>query len=287
MATSSPAAGLRPRVDAAADALLGADPAGTVSVWLADVTCWPPRVLLERDADAAHYAASTMKLPLLVAAHRSHATGELDLDTRVPVHNAHRSAADGSTYALGQDDDQDDATWARIGGEATLRTLAEHATTFSGNLATNLLLAHVGAEAVAAVLADAGCSPTTRLPRGIEDAAARRAGLDNTVTAADLGRVLAGVAARGLADAATCAEVEAVLARQTYRDGVPAGLPAGTYVANKTGWVTGVDHDAALVRPSAAPPYVLVVLTTAAVEEQAADAAIAAVSRIVWEEWHR
>ena len=64
-----------------------------------------------------------------------------------------------------------------------------------------------------------------------------------------------------------------MLARQTYRDGVPAGLPAGTYVANKTGWVTGVDHDVALVRPPARPPTSWSCSPQPRSEEQAADAA--------------
>ena len=145
----------------------------------------------------------------------------------------------------------------------------------------------MGAGAVAEVLGDAGCSDTTVLPRGIEDAVAREAGLDNVVTAADLGLVLRGVAARTLAPEGTCAEIESVLARQQHRDGVPAGLPPGTYVANKTGWVDGVSHDVALVRPEGRPAYVLVVLTTVDLPEETASALIADVSRTVWEGWAR
>ncbi len=50
------------------------------------------------------------------------------------------------------DDDQDPETWAALGGTRTLRQLAEHAITHSGNLATNLLLDVVGREEVAHVL---------------------------------------------------------------------------------------------------------------------------------------
>jgi len=277
------------RVDDLSEALLkeagtqargGAAPA--VSVWLGDLH---GGVLVARDADRPHYAASTMKLPLVVAAHRQHERGLLDLDDQVEVHNSFASAADGSAYALDQADDQDDDTWDGLGGRRTLRYLAEHATVRSGNLATNLLLEAVGRGAVAEVLTDAGCSTATVLRRGIEDAAAREAGLDNLVTAADLGLVLRGVADGSLAGRPTCAEVEAVLARQQHRDGIPAGLPAGTYVANKTGWVEGVSHDVALVRPGDRPGYVLVVLTTVDVPEDTAAALIAEVSRVVWEGW--
>jgi beta-lactamase class A len=243
-----------------------------VSAWLGDLD---GGVHLARDADVPHYAASTMKLPLLVAAHRLHERGELDLDRPVLVHNRFASAADGSPFSLDQADDQDDETWAALGEERSLRSLAEHMTVKSGNLATNLVLERVGAAAVASVLADAGASGRTVLPRGIEDAAAREAGLDNLVTAEDLGRVLGAVPP----------DVEAVLARQEHRDSIPAGLPEGTYVANKTGWVDGITHDAALVRPDGRPPYVLVVLTTVDVPEEVAAAFIADVSTVVWEAW--
>lgn len=251
-----------------------------VSVWAGEPggSAW-----FEREADARHYAASTMKLPLLVAAHRLAERGALDLDRTVPVHNEHRSAYDGSVFSLDQDDDQDDGTWDRLGSEVDLRTLARHAVVKSGNLATDLLLEHVGTAEVAAVLRDAGCSPATVLPRGIGDAAAREHGLDNLVAAADLARVIGGVAARTLAGPETCAAVEAVLAAQEHRDQVPAGLPEGVYVANKTGWVDGVAHDVALVRPDDGAPYVLVVCTTADADEQTLYAVNAAVSRAAWE----
>jgi beta-lactamase class A len=256
----------------------------TVSVWVGTVD---GSTQYARAADALHYAASTMKLPLLVAAYRRHERGELDLDADVPVHNRFRSAHDDSPFSLDQDDDQDDETWARVGTTCSLRVLARHATVKSGNLATNLLLEHVGTEAVAAVLADAGCSGATVLPRGIEDAAAREAGLDNLVTAQDLGLVMCGVAAGTLASPGTCAEVEEVLSAQEHRDQIPAGLPAGTRVANKTGWVDGITHDVALVRPEDRPPYVLAVCTTVDAPEAEATALIKDISALVWDSWGR
>jgi beta-lactamase class A len=253
-----------------------------VSAWLGDVHGESVYVRGER---TTHYAASTMKLPLLMAAYRRHERGEIDLDVEVPVHNRFRSAFDGSPFALDQHDDQDDETWSRVGRTMSLRALARHATVHSGNLATNLLLEHVGGAAVSEALADAGCSDLTTLPRGIEDAAARRAGLDNRVTAAELARVMCGIGARGLAAPATCRAVEDILAAQEHRQQVPAGLPAGTYVANKTGWVDGVAHDVALVRPDSAPPYVVAVCTTAAASEEALYSLNAAISAAAWKRW--
>lgn len=256
----------------------------TVSVWLGSVD---GTTVYARDADAVHYAASTMKLPLLVAAYRRHERGELDLDREVPVHNEFRSAADGSPFAMDQAEDQDDETWARIGTTCPLRVLARHATVKSGNLATNLLLEQVGAAAMAEVLADAGCSPATVLTRGIEDYAAREAGITNLVTAGDLGLVMCGVAAGTLAPPPVCRDIEEVLTAQEHRDGIPAGLPPGARVANKTGWVSGLNHDVALVRPADRPPYVLAVCTTVDAPEAEATALIRDVSALVWDAWGR
>jgi len=270
-------------VDALAELVgtfLATRPAGeAVSVWLAGLD---GREVAALDADRAHYAASTMKLPLLVAALRRHEEGTLDLDAPLPVHNEFASALDGSAYHLEQEEDQDDETWEQIGAAVPLRVLARRSIVRSGNLATNLVLERVGTAALADVLADSGCSTATVLPRGIGDYAARDAGLDNFVTAHDLGLVMLAVAND---EGPVGRQGELVLSRQEHRDKIPAGLPAGTYVANKTGWISTVSHDVALVRPENAPAYVLAVCTTTAVPEDDASALVAAVSRAVWQGW--
>jgi beta-lactamase class A len=238
-----------------------------------------------QEPDAVHYAASTMKLPLLAAAYLAADRGDLDIESEVLVHNRFASAADGSPFSLDQGDDQDDDTWDRIGTMVSLRRLVEHCVVRSGNLATNLVLEVVGLPRVRDVLERSGCTPSTVVSRGIEDAAARRAGRDNLVTAADLARVMTAIASRSLGP--VCAEVEEVLSRQEHRDAIPAGLPPGTYVANKTGWVPGVSHDVAVVRPDDAPPYVLAVCTTLDLSEEAADELIASVSSTAWQSRHQ
>jgi len=49
-----------------------------------------------------------------------------------------------------------------------------------------------------------------------------------------------------------------ILERQSFNDGIPAGLPAGTRVAHKTGEITKIHHDAGIV--FAPRPFVLVIL---------------------------
>ena len=53
------------------------------------------------------------------------------------------------------------------------------------------------------------------------------------------------------------------MSAQEFRDGIPAGLPSGVSVGNKTGWIDGVNHDVALIRAPGLPPIGLAVLCSA------------------------
>ncbi|MET8837666.1 serine hydrolase [Micromonospora sp. NPDC004540] len=237
---------------------------GTVSAYVGRLGAAPTWT---RQADATHYAASTMKAAVLVALHRAAEAGRLDLDEPVPVRNAFDSALPGAPrFANARHYDNDDAVWARVGGEAPLRWLAERMIVRSSNLATNICIGHVGlpAQAEAWTLAGARHSVTGR---GIEDFAARDAGIDNLVTAADLAALLGGLALGAdrpgpLASPAGCAAMLDVLFAQEHREDLAAGLPDGTRIAHKNGWVRGIRHGAGVVFPDDAPPYAVVVCTT-------------------------
>jgi beta-lactamase class A len=253
---------------------------GTVSVVLRVTGETEPRCSI--DPDAQHYAASTMKLPVLVAAQRLAERGELDLDREVLVHDDFDSLVPGRRFTMDPDEDSDPETWAAVGGVVPLRELVTRMVTVSGNLATDLVLERVGAAEVGTVLELAGCSPRTVLPRGIEDYPARDAGLDNLVTADDLARVMVALAEGRLAGAAASAECERVLRGQTYRAGIPAGLPGGLDIGNKTGWIDGVNHDAALVRAPRLPPVGLAVLVSAPGSPDERESGIARIAAAAW-----
>lgn len=257
------------------------DEGGLVSVWLGDLQ---GRSRFEWQADVGHYAASTMKLPLVLALYRLVARGVIDLAEARPVHQEFRSVLDGSSFSMDPGDDQDPDTWAAVGATRTVAQLADHAITHSSNLATNLLLDIVGREEVARVLLDVGCSPTTVVDRGIEDVVAREAGITNTVTAADLALLMAAVARCDpvLGGDVVCGPVEALLRNQRHVDQVPAGLPADVVTASKSGWIPGVSHDACLAWPPHRDPFVLVICTTIDRPELEAAALVASLAADVW-----
>ncbi|GAA5191956.1 hypothetical protein GCM10023322_50490 [Rugosimonospora acidiphila] len=264
------------------------DVPGTVSVWCAPLGSAAPRY--ERLPDERHYAASTMKVAVLAALHRAHEAGRLDLDAPVPVRNRFVSALAGAPeFSLGGPrDDNDDAVWDRLGGEASLAWLAERMIVRSSNLAANLVLAHAGSDEVARVWRLAGATHSAT-PRGIEDYAARDAGIDNLVTAADLGRLLDALATGALAGPDGTARMLATLFAQEHREDLAAGLPTGTRVAHKNGWVHAVRHAAGVVYPDDADPYTIVVCTTTTLagrkEPDGRDAACDLIARIARASW--
>ncbi|MER6754628.1 serine hydrolase [Micromonospora echinofusca] len=237
---------------------------GTVSAYVARVGAAPAWT---RHADTTHYAASTMKAAVLVALHRAAEAGTLDLDAPVPVRNEFDSALPGAPrFSCARHYDNDEAVWERVGADGTLRWLAHRMIVRSSNLATNLVIDHVGLPAVARVWDLAGARHSVT-GRGIEDFAAREAGVTNLVTAADLAALLGALAAGAdrpgpLASPAGCAAMLDVLFAQEHREDLAAGLPEGTRIAHKNGWVRGVRHGAGVVFPDDAPPYAVVVCTT-------------------------
>ncbi|MFJ8578781.1 serine hydrolase [Micromonospora sp. NPDC093277] len=270
---------------------------GTVSAYVGRLGARPTWTRLP---DATHYAASTMKAAVLVALYRAAEAGRLDLDDPVPVHNDFDSAAPGAPrFANDRDYDNDDAVWARVDGTAPLRWLAERMIIRSSNLATNIVIGHVGLPAVAEAWALAGARHSAT-GRGIEDYAAREAGIDNLVTAADLAALLGELALGArrpgpLASPAGCASMLDVLFAQEHREDLAAGLPEGTRIAHKNGWVRGLRHGAGVVFPADAPPYTVVVCTTTDLAdggpsgEETDDACrlIANISAQVWESRHK
>jgi beta-lactamase class A len=228
------------------------------------------------------HAASTMKVPVMLALFREVDRGALRLDQPVPVRNEFRSIVDGSPFALEQEEDGDPELYGALGQSRPLEELMRRMIVRSSNLATNLLIELARPERVMELMRALGARDI-RVLRGVEDEKAYEAGLNNTTTAYDLMLVLRAIAERRAVTPAASEAMLAILAAQEFKEKIPAGLPAGVVVANKTGDITGIHHDAAIVLPAGEPPYVLVVLTRGFADEAAANALIAAVSRAVWE----
>jgi beta-lactamase class A len=233
------------------------------------------------DAHQPLHAASTMKVPVMLELFRRADAGELSLEQTVEVRNAFRSIADGSTYALDAGDDSDSSLYRRLGERVPVRELVEHMITRSSNLATNLLIDLADPRRIAATMASIGAGEMHVL-RGVEDGPAFRAGMNNTTSAYALMRVMEAVAGARAASPAASREMVDVLSRQHFTQMIPAGVPPGVRTANKTGDITRIAHDAAIVFPPGRAPYVLVVLTRGFATPSSAAPVAREVSAAVW-----
>ncbi|HEX3159550.1 MAG TPA: serine hydrolase [Gemmatimonadaceae bacterium] len=254
-------------------------PGARVSVAYQELT--RPADTLYLRADTAYHAASTMKVPVMIEAFRQSDAGTLPLDRADTLWNRFASIVDGSPYSLNASDDSDSTVYQLVGQPVPMRELIERMITHSSNLATNAVIDRVGAKAVQRTANALGASGMTVL-RGVEDQKAYDRGLSNTTTARALANLMAAIERGQAASPASSDSMRAILLRQAFNDEIPAGLPAGTRVAHKTGSITGILHDAAVVYPADGKPYVLVVLTGNIPDGAVATALIADISRLVY-----
>lgn len=108
--------------------------------------------------------------------------------------------------------------------------------------------------------------------------------LDNTGSPAAMLELLAMIAEDRCASPASCRLMEQILLRQEWRERIPAGLPVGLHVANKTGSVAGTVNDAAIVRRADGSALVIVVFARELDQtgEAHAEPVIAALAGTIW-----
>jgi beta-lactamase class A len=232
--------------------------------------------------DASFHAASTMKVPVMMEIFRQVAAGKMTLDQRIPVKNDFASIVDASHYSLTPDSDSDQSLYARIGQTETIRELMRLMIIVSSNLATNILIERVTPQRVMELMQAIGADHI-RVLRGVEDGKAFQQGLNNTTTARDLMIILRRIAERRAVSGKASDEMIRIMLAQKFNEGIPAGLPRNVLVSHKTGSITKINHDAAIVYPRSRKPYVLVVLTRGIEDEKLAHKLIENISRVVYQ----
>jgi len=231
-------------------------------------------------ADEPFHAASTMKVPVMIELFHQVREGKLKLEDSLTVKNEFHSIVDGSVYSLDAKDDSEAELYKAVGQTRTLKQLCELMITASSNLATNLLIEKLGVENIRAGVARLHADGTDVL-RGVEDNKAYEKGLNNTTTARGLLVLMEAIAKNNGVDADSSRQMVDILKRQKFNDRIPAGLPSGTPVAHKTGDITKINHDAAIVY--APRPFVVVVLTRGIADEKASAALIAEITRQLYQ----
>jgi beta-lactamase class A len=231
------------------------------------------------DPAAPFHAASTMKIPVMIELFAEAHDGKLKLTDLLKIKNEFHSIVDGSVYQLNASDDSYAEIYKQIGNSMPLRELCELMITRSSNLATNLLIERLGVTNIQERIDKLHATGMVLL-RGVEDSKAFQAGKNNTTSARALGVLLEAIAENQAADAESCHEMMEILKRQTFNEAIPAGVPAGIPVAHKTGEITGIHHDAAIVL--APRPFVLVILVKGINDRDKSSALMAAITKAIY-----
>ncbi len=229
-------------------------------------------------AYAAHErfpTASTIKVLIMVTAFRAEELRPGTLDEEIVFRE--RELIGGSDFMDRVAD----------GARLSVRELIHPMITVSDNTAANLLIEHFGLDAINATGRRASMFHT-RLARKFLDFSAIVHHNDNVSTPADMARLLY-LIERGaregvptIVSSRHCRAAIAIMLAQTDRDGIPAALPAGTRVANKTGEVEGTRDDIAIVEPFGDSPFVLAIMTRDAYDYPAAYRAIHTMARLAY-----
>ncbi len=196
--------------------------------------------------------ASTIKALIMVT---SFVTEERHPGTLERTIVTHRSELIGGSDFMAQQPD---------GARLTVRELLVPMITVSDNTASNYLISFFGMPAINAVGARLGMHHT-KLARHFLDFEAIVHHNDNVTTPTDMSRLLFALAhgareeVRTIVSPAHCRTMIDIMLRQTDRNKIPAGLPSGVPIANKTGEIDGSRNDIAIVEPFGDSPYILTI----------------------------
>ena len=227
------------------------------------------------------HAASTMKTPVMIEVYKQAALGGLRIEDSILVKNIFYSIVDSSTYQLNPEEDSEQTLYALIGQPVSVGDLVYKMIIESSNLATNLLIEYVGAQNCTQTMRNLG-APTIQVLRGVEDSKAFQKGLNNATSAYDQLMIYEKLAKGEVVTPAACDSMIAILLDQRFNDIIPARLPAEVKVAHKTGWITGVHHDAGIVFLPDGRKYILVLLSKNVKDSEKGINMLATVSELVY-----
>ena len=231
---------------------------GDAAVAFLDLSDSKNQILI--NVDEKFHAASTMKVPVMIELYKQQSEGKLNLNDSILLKNEFKSIVDGSIYKMDIGEDSDDVIYSKIGTQQKMYDLMYSMIILSSNLATNVLIEVVDAKKTTATMRTLGADKIEVL-RGVEDIKAYRKGLSNSTTANDLLMIMKAIANGKAGTKADSEKMIDILKDQKWNDMIPKYLPKEVEVAHKTGSITGVHHDAAIVYHPNGKKYVLVLLS--------------------------
>ena len=184
-------------------------------------------------ADIPLVAASVIKIPILVEAFRQERDGELSMEEKFVIRPEDKMPSCGAL------------TYLHDGLEVTLADLCVLMIILSDNSATNLLIDRLGIDSVNQTLRNLGLEKTT-LRRRLFDSAASKKGIQNHITAREMGLMLKLIYEKKCISQAADEKMLSILKDQRLNGKIPFFLD-DYEIAHKTGEDDGITHDVGIV----------------------------------------
>lgn len=228
------------------------------------------------------HAASTMKTPVMIEVFKQAKQGQFVLTDSITVKNKFYSIVDSSVFHLDPSVDSYKKLYDMIGKKKSIRSLLDVMITTSSNLAANILVDLVGAKNVTQTMRSYGAEGILVL-RGVGDLKAFRKGLSDSTNALGQMIIYSKLGRGEVVSKQASAKMIEILSHQQFNTMIPAGLPDSIKVAHKTGWITGVNHDCALVFLPNGRKYVLILLSKKAPNREKVHQMFANISHMIYE----
>ncbi len=213
-------------------------------------------------------AASVIKLYIMIEAFRQERDGIIDLQEEYVLMEEDKTEGSGIT------------AYYPDGTSFSLNELVELMIIDSDNTAANILIERLGIDNINQTIENAGCMNTQLKWKLMTDKILIEDD-DNPVAVQDLILVLRSMHEGQLVSPDYDRKMMGIMKRQHYRSRIPAGLPSGTAVANKTGTLSWVVNDTAIVFTDQGD-YILCVLNSSPASQAEAEEMIVGVSRITY-----
>lgn len=229
--------------------------------------------------DVSFNAASIIKLPIMAAAFADVYDQKLQLDERIVIRQSDYAMGSGIIHYLSP------------GLALTIYDLIVLMIVSSDNTATNILIDLVGMKRINEIMQQLGMNNSK-----IE----HKLGLfytgqevRNVITAGDVAAMLSRVAEGTFLHRYACQQMISIMQKQIYRDGIPRYFPAPNKqfagelpiweFANKTGWISGIQHDVGILHTAHLGIYTITVLSNYVSTQSKALKQIAEIGRHAYE----
>lgn len=245
---------------------------GVFGVAMYDLTS--DQTVYEQNAEQSFSAAGLINLPIVITVYALAQQGQLDLNEQLTMQPGDIVGGTGvlQTHAPGT--------------IYTIRELCAFMLTVSDNTATNMVLRHIGGFDVVNARMDTLGARQTRVERFLMDLESRQAGFDNWTSPGDMLLLLQQVELGTSIGEMGKQEILAAMAYSSDRNKIPARLPPGAKIRNRTGTLPAPDsaeHDIALIELPSGRQYIVVIMGKYVRNNQAGVQAIAEASRLIFD----